>query len=154
QRTILPCARNLSTRALSFRRASGRRRRRSAPTRKPRSPNGGRSSSRRASRRNEADSSPASREGNAMKLPRRNFLHLAAGAAALPAVTRTAWAQNYPTRPVRLIVGFAPGGTTDITARLIGQWLSERLGQQFVIENRTGAATNIATEAVVRAPAD
>ena len=90
-----------------------------------------------------------------MKLPhRRQFLHLAAGAAALPAVLRIAWAQNYPTRPVRLIVGFAPGGTTDITARLIGQWLSERLGQQFLIENRTGAATNIATEAVVRAPAD
>jgi hypothetical protein len=89
-----------------------------------------------------------------MKLPRRNFLRLAAGAAALPAVSRLARAQDYPTRPVRLIVGFAPGGTTDITARLIGQWLSERLGQQFVIENRTGAATNIATEAVVRAPAD
>jgi tripartite-type tricarboxylate transporter receptor subunit TctC len=85
-----------------------------------------------------------------MKLPRRNFLRLAAGAAALPAVSRLARAQDYPTRPVRLIVGFAPGGTTDITARLIGQWLSERLGQQFVIENRTGAATNIATEAVVR----
>jgi len=89
-----------------------------------------------------------------MKLPRREFLHLTVGAAALPAVSRFACAQDYPTRPVRLIVGFAPGGTTDITARLIGQWLSERLGQQFVIENRTGAATNIATEAVVRAPAD
>jgi len=90
-----------------------------------------------------------------MKLPhRRQFLHLTVGAAALPAVSRFACAQDYPTRPVRLIVGFAPGGTTDITARLIGQWLSERLGQQFVIENRTGAATNIATEAVVRAPAD
>jgi tripartite-type tricarboxylate transporter receptor subunit TctC len=89
-----------------------------------------------------------------MKLPRRRFLHLAAGAATLPAASRFAWAQAYPTRPVRLIVGFAPGGTTDITARLIGQWLSERLGQQFVIENRTGAATNIATETVVRAPAD
>jgi tripartite-type tricarboxylate transporter receptor subunit TctC len=89
-----------------------------------------------------------------MKLPRRQFLHLAAGVATLPAVPRIAKAQAYPTRPVRLIVGFAAGGTTDITARLIGQWLSERLGQQFVIENRTGAATNIATEAVVRAPAD
>jgi tripartite-type tricarboxylate transporter receptor subunit TctC len=89
-----------------------------------------------------------------VKLSRRTFLHLAAGAAALPAVSRIAGAQTYPTRPVRLIVGFAPGGTTDITARLIGQWLSERLGQQFLIENRTGAATNIATEAVVRAPAD
>src|SRR5262245_34995411 len=89
-----------------------------------------------------------------MKLPRREFLHLTVGAAALPAISRSAMAQDYPTRPVRLIVGFAPGGTTDITARLIGQWLSERLGQQFVVENRTGAATNIATEAVVRAPAD
>ena len=89
-----------------------------------------------------------------MKLPRRNFLHLAAGAAALPGVARFAWAQAYPTRPVHVIVGFAPGGTTDITARLISQWLSERLGQQFVVENRTGAATNIGTEAVVRAPAD
>jgi len=89
-----------------------------------------------------------------MKLPRRTFLHLAAGVAALPVASRIASAPSYPSRPVRLIVGFAPGGTTDITARLIGQWLSERLGQQFVIENRTGAATNIATEAVVRAPAD
>jgi tripartite-type tricarboxylate transporter receptor subunit TctC len=89
-----------------------------------------------------------------MKLPRRNFLHLAAGAAALPAVPRIARAQAYPTKPVRLIVGFAPGGATDIAARLMGQWLSEQFGQQFVIENRTGASTNIATEAVVRAPAD
>ena len=89
-----------------------------------------------------------------MKLPRRQFLHLAAGAAALPAVSRIAWAQTYPTRPVRIIVGFAAGGATDILARLMGQWLSERLGQPFIIENRPGAGTNIATEAVVRAPAD
>ena len=89
-----------------------------------------------------------------MKLPRRQFLHLAAGAAALPAVSRIARAQTYPTRPVRLIVGFAAGGPTDIVARLMGQWLSERLGQPFVIENRPGAGSNIATEAVVRAPAD
>ena len=88
-----------------------------------------------------------------MKLPRRQFLHLAAGAAALPAVSRIAWAQTYPTRPVRIIVGYAPGGGPDILARLMGQWLSERLGQQFVIENRPGAGGNIATEAVVRAPA-
>jgi tripartite-type tricarboxylate transporter receptor subunit TctC len=89
-----------------------------------------------------------------MKLPRRNFLHLAAGAAALPAFSRIARAQAYPTRPVTLVAGFAPGGGVDITARLIGQWLSERLGQQFVIDNRPGAASNIATEAVVRARAD
>jgi tripartite-type tricarboxylate transporter receptor subunit TctC len=89
-----------------------------------------------------------------MKLSRRHFLHLAAGAAALSAVSRVAWAQAYPTRPVRIIVGFAPGGTGDIIARLMGQWLSERLGQPFIIENRPGGGTNIATEAVVRAPAD
>ena len=89
-----------------------------------------------------------------MKLPRRNFLHLAAGAAALSAVSRFAWAQVYPTRPVRIVVGFPPGGGADITARLIGQWLSERLGQPFIIENRPGAGSNTATEAVVRAPAD
>jgi tripartite-type tricarboxylate transporter receptor subunit TctC len=89
-----------------------------------------------------------------MKLPRRKFLRLAAGAAALPAVSHFAWAQTYPTRPVRLVVGFPPGGGTDIIARLIGQWLSERLGQQLVIENRPGAGSNIATEGVVRAAAD
>ena len=89
-----------------------------------------------------------------MKLPRRQFLHLAAGAATLPAVSRLARAQAYPTRPVRIIVGFAPGGGNDILARVIGQWLSERFGQQFIIENRPGAATNIATEIAVRAPGD
>jgi tripartite-type tricarboxylate transporter receptor subunit TctC len=89
-----------------------------------------------------------------MKLPRRQFLHVAAGAVALPAVSRFAWAQTYPTRPVRIIVGFAPGGATDIAARLIGQWLSERLGQQFIIENRPGASGNIGTEVVVNAPPD
>jgi tripartite-type tricarboxylate transporter receptor subunit TctC len=89
-----------------------------------------------------------------MKLPRRNFLHLTAGAAALPAVWRVAWAQSYPARPVRVIVPFAPAGTTDILARLIGQWLSERLAQQFVIDNRPGSGGNLGTEAVVRAPAD
>ena len=89
-----------------------------------------------------------------MKLPRRTFLHVAAGVAALPAISRIARAQAYPTRPVRVIVPFAPAGTTDIAARLMGQWLSERLGQQFVIENRPGASTMIGTEAVVRAPAD
>jgi tripartite-type tricarboxylate transporter receptor subunit TctC len=89
-----------------------------------------------------------------MKLPRRQFLHIAAGAAALPAVSRIARAQAYPTRPVRIVVGYAPGGGNDIFGRLIGQWLSERLGQSFVIENRPGAASNIATAAVVNAPPD
>ena len=89
-----------------------------------------------------------------MKLPRRKFLHLAAGAAALPSVSRVAWAQSYPSRPVRLIVGFPPGGVGDISSRLMGQWLSDRLGQPFVIENRPGAASNIATEAVAKAPPD
>src|SRR5215813_13856262 len=89
-----------------------------------------------------------------MKLPRRRFLRLAAGTAALPAVAHVAMADAYPTRPVRWIVGFTPAGGNDIVARLIGQWLSERLGQPFVIENRPGAGTNIATEAVVNAPAD
>jgi tripartite-type tricarboxylate transporter receptor subunit TctC len=89
-----------------------------------------------------------------MKLPRRQFLHLAAGAAALPIISRVACAQAYPTRPVRIVVGFAPGGPGDILARLIGQWLSERLGQPFIIENRPGAATNIAVEAVIRAAPD
>jgi tripartite-type tricarboxylate transporter receptor subunit TctC len=89
-----------------------------------------------------------------MKLPRRKFLHLAAGAAALPAVSRIAWAQAYPSRPVRIIAPTAPGGAPDILARLIGPWLSERLGQQFVVENRPGSGTNIGTEVVVRASPD
>ena len=89
-----------------------------------------------------------------MKLPRRRFLHLAAGAAALPAATRVAWAQSYPSRPVRIIAGFPPGSASDVTARLMGQWLSERLGQSFIVENRLGAASNLAAEAVVRALPD
>jgi tripartite-type tricarboxylate transporter receptor subunit TctC len=89
-----------------------------------------------------------------MKPPRRKFLHLAACAGALPAVSHVAGAQAYPSRPVRIIVGLPAGGTADIGARLIAQWLSERLGQQFVVENRVGAGTHAATEAVVRAPAD
>ena len=89
-----------------------------------------------------------------MKLPRRQFLHLAAGAAALPAVSRIAWAQAYPARPVRIIVGYAPGGLTDIIARLMGQWLSERFGQQVIVENRPGAGSNIGTEVVARAAPD
>jgi tripartite-type tricarboxylate transporter receptor subunit TctC len=89
-----------------------------------------------------------------MKLSRRKFVHLAAGAVALPAVSRVARAQSYPSRPVRLVVGFPAGGGTDIIARLIGQWLSERLAQPFIVENRPGASSNIATEAVVHAPPD
>jgi hypothetical protein len=91
---------------------------------------------------------------NATELPRRQILRLTAGAAALPALSRIARAQAYPTKPVRFIVGFAAGGGGDVLARLIGQWLSERLGQQFIIENRTGAGGNIGAEAVVRAPPD
>jgi tripartite-type tricarboxylate transporter receptor subunit TctC len=89
-----------------------------------------------------------------MKLPRRKFLHLAAGAAALPAVSRVGWTEAYPSRPVRLVAGFAAAGGSDVIARLIGQWLSERLGQSFIIENRPGAGGNIGTESVVRAPPD
>ena len=89
-----------------------------------------------------------------MKLPRRGFLHLAVAAAALPAFSRIARAQAFPTRPVRLVVGYPPGGPTDIVARLIGQYLSDRLGQPFVIENRPGAGSNIATESVIKSPPD
>jgi tripartite-type tricarboxylate transporter receptor subunit TctC len=89
-----------------------------------------------------------------MKFPRRTFLHLAAGVAVLPAMPRISRAQAYPSRPVRLVVGFPAGGATDIQARLMGQWLSDRLGQQFIVENRAGASGNIGTEAVAKAPAD
>src|SRR5271167_3688243 len=89
-----------------------------------------------------------------MKLPRRKFLRLAASTAALPAVSRIASAETYPSRPVHLIIGYPPGGSADRTARLAGQWLSERLGQQFVIESRPGAGTNLATETVLRAAPD
>src|SRR5262245_26448067 len=93
-------------------------------------------------------------ERDAVRLPRRNFLHLAAGAAALPALSRVARAQAYPARPVRIIAPTGPAGAPDILARLITPWLSERLGQQFVVENRPGGGSNIGTEAVVRAPSD
>jgi tripartite-type tricarboxylate transporter receptor subunit TctC len=89
-----------------------------------------------------------------VNLPRRQFLHLAAGAAALPLMSPTAGAQAYPTRPVRLVVGFPAGGANDIYARLIAEWLSKRFGHSFIVEDRPGAASNIATESVVRAPAD
>jgi tripartite-type tricarboxylate transporter receptor subunit TctC len=87
-------------------------------------------------------------------LQRRQFLHLAAGVAALPAVSGVAWAQTWPTRPVRIIAGFPPGGGVDLFARLTAQWLSERLGQQFIVENRPGAGGNLGTEAVAKAPPD
>src|SRR6478672_11376009 len=93
-------------------------------------------------------------EEQVVEFCRRRLLHLAAGAAALPALSGLAWAHTYPSRPVRIIVGFAAGGPNDILARLIGQWLSERLAQPFIIENRPGAGSNIATEAAVRAPSD
>src|SRR6516162_1315784 len=89
-----------------------------------------------------------------MKLPRREFLHLAAGAAALPSMSCLAWAQAYPSRPVRILVGFTAGGAADILARIIGQWLSERLGQQFIVENRLGASGNIAAEGAANATPD
>jgi tripartite-type tricarboxylate transporter receptor subunit TctC len=89
-----------------------------------------------------------------MKLPRRKFLHLAAGAAVMPAVSRVAKAQAYPAKPVRIVAGFPPGGSTDLYARLIGQWLSERIGQQFFVENRPGAGGSLATEFVTRAVPD
>src|SRR5882757_3815474 len=89
-----------------------------------------------------------------MTISRRRLVRLAVGFAALPAISRKAQAQSYPTRPVRIIVGFAAGGSTDVTGRLIAQWLSERLGQPFVMENRPGAGTNLGTDAVVTAPAD
>jgi tripartite-type tricarboxylate transporter receptor subunit TctC len=89
-----------------------------------------------------------------MKLPRRRFLYLAASAATIPVMSRTGWAQSYPSRPARIVVGFAAGSSPDITARLMGHWLSERLGQPFIIDNKPGAGTNIGTEAVVRAPPD
>src|SRR5262252_413125 len=89
-----------------------------------------------------------------MKLPRRKFFHLAAGAAALPTASRLTWAQAYPTRPVRLIVGFPAGGSNDLHARLIAEWLTRHFGGSFIVENRAGAAGNIAAEAVVRAASD
>src|SRR5262245_6829330 len=94
------------------------------------------------------------RDGGSMRVPRRRFLQVAAGAVALPAVTRLARAQSYPVRPVHIVVGFPPGLATDIAARLIAQALSQRLGQQFVVDNRPGAGGNIAAESVVRAPPD
>src|SRR5271157_5508166 len=89
-----------------------------------------------------------------MKLPRRYFLQLAAGAGALPAVSRVAWALDYPTRPVRIVVGLAAGGPTDLVARIVAQWLSEHMSNRFAVENRTGAGGTLATESVINSPAD
>jgi tripartite-type tricarboxylate transporter receptor subunit TctC len=89
-----------------------------------------------------------------MKLPRRRFLRLAAGAAMLPNISRMSWAQSYPSRPIRWVVGFPPGGSTDIVARIIAPWLSERLGQQVIVENKPGAGTNLAAQSVINAPPD
>jgi tripartite-type tricarboxylate transporter receptor subunit TctC len=100
------------------------------------------------------DAAPRHLRGAAMKLLRRQFLHLATGAAALPAVSRIARAQTYPTRPLRWIVGFPPGGAADTVARIAGQWLSERIGQPLVIENRAGAGGNIALQAAISSPPD
>src|SRR5262249_23249709 len=147
------CVRNSPISVRRFYRAISKRGGRRARCTGPRSKSGGRPPRRRASRRNEASRRAAISE-DAMKLPRRTFLHLAAGAVALPGVSRIARAQTYPSRPVRIIVGFPAGGGVDILARLMGRWLSERLGQPFVIENQPGAGTNIATEAVVNASPD
>jgi len=102
----------------------------------------------------ESVSLPVFHRGTAMKLFRRRFLHLAAGAAALPAVSRLAWAETYPTRPLRWIVGFAPGGGSDTVTRIMAQWLSERLGQSIIVENKPGASTNISIQAVISSPPD
>src|SRR5262249_38119065 len=150
---IQTCGSGSRTLAWTVLRVSSRPRRCSERCRKPRSINGGRSSGRRTSRANEPLIA-AIQGGRVMNIPRRQFFQLAAGAATLPAVARIAWAQAYPARPVRIIVPVAAGGQNDILARLMGQWLSERLGQPFVIDNRPGAGTNIGTEAVVRAAPD
>src|SRR5262249_14503544 len=155
RRSPIPsCARGLPTWGRRFFPASSRRRRRSAPFTRPKLRSGGRSSRPRISRENKSGSRLAFQGSNMMKLPRRNFLHLAAGAVALPGLPRIARAQSYPSRPVRIIVPFPAGQASDTIARLIGQSLSERLGQPFVIENRTGAGGNIGAESVVRATPD
>src|SRR5262249_25484729 len=147
------CVRNSPISVRRFYRAISKRGGRRARCTGPRSKSGGRPPRRRASRRNEASRRAAISE-DAMKLPRRTFLHLAAGAVALPGVSRIARAQTYPSRPVRIIVGFPAGLGPDITARLIAQLLSERFAQSFIVDNRPGAGSNIGTEIVVRAPAD
>src|SRR6516165_6662638 len=150
-----PCSSDWPIKATTFRRASSRRLKRLPRSKRLISKNGGRSSRPRTSRENKSGSRLAFQGSNMMKLPhRRQFLHLAAGAAALPTVSRFAWAQAYPSRPVRIVASFAPAGSSDIVARLMGQWLSERLGQPFIIENRPGSGGNIGTEAVVRASPD
>src|SRR5262249_9322686 len=148
------CNSGLSSSDRTYLRVRSRRRRRCAPSTRPRLRSGGRSSRRRTSRRNKADWRPALRGRPAMKFTRRIVLQLAAAAAALPAVSRAAKAQAYPSRPVTVIVFVPAGGTPDIIARLLGQSLSQRLGQSVVIDNRPGGGGNLALQAVPRAPAD
>src|SRR5262249_5723844 len=137
-----------------FSRASNRRRRRSAPSKRPRSTSGGRSSRPRISRENKSGSRLAFQGSNMMKLPRRRFLHLAAAAAALPAVSRVARAQAYPARPVTIIDAFAPGGNTDFAARIVGQHMSRTLRQQFIVENVAGAGGTTGPIRAMRAKPD
>src|SRR5215813_1097094 len=155
RRSPIPsCARGLPTWGRRFFPASSRRRRRSAPFTRPKLRSGGRSSRPRTSRENKSGSRLAFQGSNMMKLPRRNFLHLAAGAAALPAVSRFAFAQAYPTRPVTMVVPFAAGGTTDFAARAVSEHMSHTLGKQFIVENVPGAGGTIGSIRVMRAKAD
>src|SRR5262249_49706419 len=134
-----PCSSDLPIKARTFRRASSRRLKRLPRNKRPRSRNGGRLSRLRTSRENKSGPRLGFQGSNMMKLPRRNFLHLAAGASALPAVSRIVMAQAYPTRPVTIIVPFAAGGGSDVSARIAGEFMSRTLGQQFIIENVVGA---------------
>src|SRR5262245_11520513 len=151
---IPPCARDLPNWGRRFFPASGRRRRRSAPFTRPKLRSGGRSSRPRISRENKSGSRLAFQGSNMMKLPRRQFLHLAAGAAALPSVSRIARAQDRPSRPVRIIVGFTAGSATDITARLFAQKLNEAWKTPVTVENIPGAGGSVGAERVAKSAPD